>query len=97
MRMPGWIEKVPLNMASYKISGINWAVLFSVSYRPLWSKVSHFPGLWMLFTDIWTDCFKEGADHCNKHKKKTQKHPRISVTSRKFLLKANIRVVLPND
>jgi len=29
----------------------------------------------MLFTDIWTDCFKEGADHCNKHKKKNAETP----------------------
>jgi len=27
----------------------------------------------MLFRDIWTDCFKEGADHCNKHKNKKKK------------------------
>jgi len=88
--MPGWTGKVPLSRASYRISGINWAVLFSDSYRPLWSKVSDFPGLWMLFRDIWWDCVKEGSDHCNKHKnkKKTQEHPHppyISVTSRKFL------------
>jgi hypothetical protein len=52
---------------------INQTFLFSGSYRPLWSKVSHFPGLWKLFTDIWLDCVEEWLDHCNKQRE-TQKH-----------------------